>query len=64
MVKITSNVEFHNLYCLSNTRVLMNSGKIVKECGMDGSEGNLANIFNWKSGKRESIQKTCLSMGG
>ena len=39
--KRLQNVEFHNLYCLSGTRVSKNSGKMGKKCGMDGSEGNI-----------------------
>jgi len=34
-------VEFHNLYCLSDTRVSKNCGKMGKECGLDGSKSNL-----------------------
>jgi hypothetical protein len=31
---------------------------------MRGSEGNLEHIFGWKTGGKESIQKTCVNMGG
>jgi len=58
------NVEFRNLYCLSDTRVSKNSGKMGKKCGMDGSEGNIEQIFNLKMGRKESIHKTCVNMGG
>ena len=51
------NMEFHNLYCLAYTGVWENSGNIGKECGMHGSEGNLEWIFDWKTGRKESIQK-------
>ena len=57
------NVEFHNLYCLSGTRVSKNSGKMGKECGMDGSEGNIEQIFDWKMGRKKYINKTCVNMG-
>jgi len=40
------------------------SGKMGKECSMDGSERNLEQIFDWKTGRKESIQKTCVNMGG
>ena len=45
------NVEFHNLYCVSDTGVSKNSGKVGEECGMDGNEGNLADIFYLKKRK-------------
>jgi hypothetical protein len=35
-----------------------------KECGMHGSEGNLEDIFDWKTGRKESIQEDCVNMGG
>jgi len=53
-------VEFHNLYCLSDTGVSKNSDKMGKECGKYGNEGNLEHIFDWKMGRKESIQKTCV----
>ena len=49
------NVEFRNLYCLSDIGILKNSGKMGKECGMHGNEGNLEVIFDWKRGRKESI---------
>jgi len=58
------NVEFHNLYCLSDTGVSKNSYKMGKECSMHGSEGDLEQIFDWKTGRKESIQGACVSMGG
>ena len=58
------NVEFHNLYCWPDTGVSKKSGKMCKECGMDGSEGNLEQIFYWKMGSKESIQKAFANMGG
>ena len=57
-------VEFCVLYCLSGTGVSKNSHKMGKECGMHGSEGNLEQIFDWEMGRKESIQKACVSMGG
>jgi hypothetical protein len=39
-------VEFHNLYCLSDSRVSKDSGKMDKECGVHGSEGNLEQMFD------------------
>ncbi len=32
------NVEFRNLYCLSDIGILKNSGKMGKEYGMHGSD--------------------------
>lgn len=58
------NVEFHNLYCFSGSTVSKNSGKMGKECGMHGSESNLEQIFDWKTGLKEFIQKACVNMGG
>ena len=57
-------MEFQNLQCLSDTGVSKNSHKIVKECGMHGSLGNLEQNFDWITGRKESIQKACLNMGG
>ena len=34
-----------------------------KECGIHETEDNLEQIFNWKMGRRESIQKACVNMG-
>jgi hypothetical protein len=39
------------------------SSKMDENCGRHGDEGNLANIFYWKTGKKESIQKTCVNVG-
>jgi len=51
------NVEFHNLYCLSDTGVSKNSGKMGEECGMDGSDGNLEQILIGKwEGKGGNIE--------
>jgi len=58
-----NNVKFYNLYCMSGSRASKNSGKMGKECSMHGSEGNLEQIFDWKMGRRESIQKACVNMG-
>ena len=46
------NMEFHNLYCLSDTGVSKKSGKEGKGWGMDGSEGNLEQIFDRKMGRK------------
>jgi hypothetical protein len=35
-----------------------------KECGMQGSEGNLEYIFDWKMVRKESVKKMCVNMGG
>ena len=51
------NVEFHNLYCLSGSGVSKNSDTMGEECGMHGNEGNLEQIIDWKTGRKESIQK-------
>jgi hypothetical protein len=40
------NVEFHNFCCLSGSMASMKSGKMGKEYGMHGSEGNLEQIFD------------------
>jgi len=56
------NVEFHNLYCLSDTGISENSGITGKECDVD--ESNIEQIFDWKTGRKESIQKACVNMGG
>ena len=58
------NVEFHNLYCLSDTGVSKNSGKMGKECGLHEIEGNFEEIFDWKTGRKESFQKAYVNMGG
>jgi hypothetical protein len=57
-------VEFHNLHCLSDTGVSKKICRIVEKCGMNGSEGNLEQIFDWETGRKESIQKACVNMGG
>jgi hypothetical protein len=38
--------------------------KMGKECGMHGNEGNLEQIFGWKTEGKESIQKACVNMVG
>jgi hypothetical protein len=35
-----------------------------KECSIHGSEGNLEQIFEWIMGRKESIQKAYVNMGG
>ena len=51
------NVEFLDLYCMLDSRVSKSSHKIGKECSMHGSEGNLEQIYDWRIGRKESIQK-------
>ena len=58
------NVEFHDLYCLSGSRVSKNRDKMGKECGMHGNEGNLEQNIDWKTGRKESIRKACVNVGG
>jgi hypothetical protein len=41
-----------------------NSDKMGKECGMNGYEGNLEQIIDWKTERKESIQKACVNIGG
>jgi hypothetical protein len=43
--------------------VSKNSGKMGEECGMHGSEGDLEQIFDWETWRKESIQKVCVNMG-
>jgi hypothetical protein len=62
--KWMQNVEIHNLYCLSDSGVSKNSGKTGKKCGVVGSEGNLELIFDWKTERKESIQKAFVNMEG
>ena len=54
----------HKLHCLADTRISKDSHKMCKEIGMHGSEGNLEQIFEWKMGRKESIQKACGNVGG
>ena len=59
------NVEFHNLYCLSGSRVSKKSDKVGEECGgMHGNEGALEQNIDWKTGRKESILKACVNVGG
>jgi hypothetical protein len=53
------NAEFHNLYCKSKK-----SDTIGKECGMHGNEGNVEEIIDWKMGRKESIQRAFVNVGG
>ena len=50
------NGEFHDLYCLLDSRVSESSGIIGKECIMVGNEGNIEQISDWKIGRKVSIQ--------
>ena len=43
------NVELHDLYCLSCTRIMKEHWQVVEECGMHGTEGDLQQIFDWKT---------------
>ena len=45
-------------------RVSKNIVKIGGVCGMHGSEGDLEQIFDWETWRKESIQKVCVNMGG
>ena len=56
------NVEFHNLYCWSGSRVSKNSDKMGQECGMHGNEGNLEQIFDWKTGRPMQIWEDNIEM--
>ena len=38
--------------------------KMGEECGMHGSEGNIEQMFYCKMGRKESIQKACVDIGG
>jgi hypothetical protein len=31
---------------------------------MHGNEGSLEEILDWKTGRKESIQKACVNIGG
>jgi len=55
-------VEFCNLYCLSDIRASKNICKMVKECGMHGNEGNLEQIFDWKTGRPMQIWEDNIEM--
>ena len=57
-------MEFSNLYCLSGSGESKRSDKMGEECGMHGSEGNHEQISDWKMGRKESIQKACVNIGG
>jgi len=57
-------VEFNNLYGLSGSRESKNSDKMVEEFGMHGNEDNLEQIIDWKMGRKESIQKVYVNIGG
>ena len=58
------NVEFCNLYCLSDSRESKKSDTMGKDCGMHGNEGNLEEIIDWKMGMKESFQKAYVNIGG
>jgi len=57
-------VEFINLFYLSGSGETKNSDKMVEECSMYGNEGYLEQISDWKKGRKESIQKACMNIGG
>ena len=50
-------MDFHNFYCFSVPGVSKKSHKMVKECGMHGSECNLEQNFYWRTGRKVSIPK-------
>ena len=58
------NVEFNILYCLSGSGESKKSKKMGEECGMHGSEGSIEQIIDWKMGRKESIEKACVNIGG
>jgi hypothetical protein len=58
------NVKFHNLCRSSNTGLSKNSGKMCRECRMDGSAVSLKRFLIGKWGRRESIQRHCVNIGG
>jgi hypothetical protein len=35
-----------------------------EECGMHGSEGDVEQIFDWETWRKEAIRKACMNMGG
>ena len=57
-------MEFNKLYCLSGSGESKKSDKMGEECGMHGSEGNIEQIIDCKIGRKESIQKACVDIGG
>jgi len=57
-------VEFNSLYCLSGSGESKNSDKMGEECSMHGKEGTLEQISDLKMGRKESIQKACMNIGG
>ncbi len=48
------NVEFRNLYCLSDTGVSKKSGKWVRNVEWMGMKVMLKG-FDWKRGRKESV---------
>jgi len=52
------NVEFHNLYCLSGSRVSKNSDKMDEECGMHGNEGTLEQNIDWKVAGKSPFRRS------
>ena len=57
-------MEFNSLYCLSGSGESKNSDKMGEECSMHGKEGTLEQISDLKMGRKESIQKACMNIGG
>jgi hypothetical protein len=43
--------------------VSKNSSKMGEECGMNGSEGNVEQIFDWEMWRKGTIQKACMNNG-
>jgi len=57
-------VEFSDLYCLLGSGESKKSDKMGEECGMQRNEGNGEQISDCKMGRKESIQKACVNIGG
>ena len=49
---------------VSYSRVSKKSDKIGEECGMHGNAGNLEQNIDWKMGRKKSIWKACVNVGG
>ena len=57
-------MEFSDLYCLLGSGESKKSDKMGEECGMQRNEGNGEQISDCKMGRKESIQKACVNIGG
>jgi hypothetical protein len=49
---------------LSDTGLIEEQWLLGMECGMHGNEGDVEEIFDWKTDRKESIQKAFVNMGG